>query len=364
MKTKMLFAVASLASVFLFSCQNDDSVTEEGNTTNASAYRMSAREPNGLVSKINHRVNEKLSRISNDEMFEKFDMANHIIAESQELNPEEQIPLEEVFYVYEALFNGQHGDYMAELQGMKTVDIEVNLSVHVDEEGVYSVYNFDLSNFYTGLADQISEEILTNPEDFLYICDFVLKDLDNLPPGGGSGNATISVGVSMGMNQFFSPDGPYYACGLLGTCGASYGQGSDAATFINIYANATAPYKMNNPCPPGTTVYPVATTGPATYYLSTWPVQSEWFTEVYPNYWKDNFNDCLGNTNQEWQNLYADFDAIRNYAHHTIEDDMGLQNHEFIFTDYHSHIGGSSNNPYGITHYHGGILGFGFVFCQ
>ena len=361
MNYKTLFAVASMTSVLFFSCQRE-SINEDNNASKATAQTTSE-----LTKKINQRVNKRLSAASDAEMFDKFDAAKMVVSKntksalSSSTLSSEETPLEDIFYVYEGLFNNQFADYLANIEGMERVEMEVNLPVEIGENENYFVHNSILSDFYNNLADQISIEFLNDTKKILYFCDFSLKDLDREQL-----TANIAIGVSIGMqtnNEFFSPAGPYYACGALGPCNTN-NPGNDAADFINVYANATADYKLNNPCPTGTNVYPVASVGFESYDALSWASYNDWFDNVYPHYWKGDSNDCLGNTNQEWQDLYAQFDALRDHAVYVTHNTLGHTDYEFIIAYYHSHTDPFSSNPPGMNYYHGGTIGLGKVFCQ
>ena len=278
-------------------------------------------------------------------------------------------PLEDVFYITEGMFNNQYGDLQANFTGLERVESNYTVDIHIDGNGDYYIYNVDLTSFYDDLAAQIGVEIGNDPNRMLVLCDFNLISID-VANGSSSGTAGINCGAAFAAIQpFFTLANAAWAAEQKGDCPSSTNS-YDAADFIRAYANNTVAYPS---CPSGQSLYPIVHTGWLSYDANFAPNFNHWLTHAWDYAWHAENNTCLGNTNAEWYILYGRMNSLRNEGLAWAQSLLpGVNNMQFLFTDYHSHGGSDANGipvtplPYDTTNgfYHGGVFGYGIIICQ
>lgn len=368
MKNKNLFTVAVLASVMMFSCSKED-LTNEMKATPSKTENF--KSPEELAKDLMQKSYADFSKLSKEEYFVKLTAAKEMQSlstdpKSNSISSGSETPLEDVFYIQEGMFNNEFGDILSENEALKRVEKTYTVSVHKDSQENYFMYSTDLTTFYNDLAAELGFELDPSNNEIMVICDLNLESIDD-----ENGSAIIRAGISIAIQLPLPriPTTSFWAANQLGTCSQSIGN-LDASDYIQGHLNGKVRTSINLCEQPNTgyTAYPTVWKIWASHLMTYAPSQADYFANTYPYFWKDNNNQCLGNTAQEWYNLYSTADALNgiglSYAQNALGGSFG--NLELIYTNYSSHDNGNIQFGFPSNHtlYHGGSFEYGVVYCN
>jgi hypothetical protein len=284
---------------------------------------------------------------------------------SNSISSTTETPLEEIFYIQEGMFNNQYGDLLSESDALERIEQTYTVSIHPDANGEYYIYNTDVAAFYNDLAAAVGLELDPSNSEIMVICDLNLESIDDV-----NGLAIIKAGISIAIQLPLPriPGEGFWAANEVGSCAQSNG-GIDASDYIQGYLNGKVRASINHcaTAHPGTTAHATLWEVWVSFMPSYASTTSNYYSNTYPHFWKNNDNQCLGNTDPEWYALYSSADVLNGigltYAQNSIGSGNG--NLELLYTDYSSHNNGLAQFGFPANHnlYHGGIFQYGVINC-
>lgn len=317
MKNRNVLTVAALATVMLFSCEKENLMeTQDGGVT--SPISKSYETPEDLAKQLMAKGRMESSNWTDLEYKEKIQEAEALIAEhfdpkTNTLSSGGNTPLTDVCYVYEGIFNFNFGDIETPNDFLEHVEQDYTVDINVDAEGNYYLTNQEVVDLYAELQSTATTEVDPSNSEFLLFCDLTLQSVN---PSSSTAIVRASMSIALQKPLALAPTQAYLGANLAGPCANSTPNSTDAATYIDAYWQKKIHDRVN---------YLKNQNGHAnyyTYYQDAWgsmtpnlePSPGYWNTNVAPYFWKSETNDCLGNTNAEWQSLYSNSDILANEA--------------------------------------------------
>lgn len=273
------------------------------------------------------------------------------------LKSEEEVPITEIFYLYEGVLNHEYGNIYEDIENLQSSSSTFEIDIHPDSLENYFVWASDIGDLYIELANEIEIEVDTNNQEVMLMADLELQEVNI-----SESKATIKMTVYAGLaNVWFTPSDPVYGAELAGWCNT--GQGNiDGAVFLQAYANAHAPHKLNNPCTGGTQPFTIGV-GVYQTYTSMYDPQKQtpnyWVNNVLPNLWHNNINTCMGYNNNEWYTWYSKMQNLMNLELSYVQ--TLVPGTQFIGTTFVSKNDGNWDE--GSQYYHYGLFVYGNIIC-
>lgn len=325
-----------------------------------------------------HEANNEFAYMSESEYKYRANLAKLNVEEFRSLKSktlqQSEIPLTEVFYVYEGIVNYDNsnlGEYLLDPTKIEeTFVCEINYD---QSQQAYFISMQELSDFLYDIDQMIDINVDENTE-FTSVIDLTLESISG-------NNATIRARLIKGPlpqngSVFFTPANAVWAAQKLGDCNLSNG-GNDGGDYLSAYANAQAPHKQII-CPQGTQKFIVVTYvsntqtvldftyQAAQYYnvpvASTSQLWNYYTQQILPKSWYGPANQCIGFDNQEWYSRYSNMDfLIQAQLDYAVYLNPSAQ---FIITDYKAHNGRFAPLPTNTSYYHGGTFYYGVVYCN
>jgi len=333
--------------------------------------------------KVNKVAIGELAKLSKTQFTEKAIMAKQFIDEyraaSNKTTQQTEVPLTEIFYLYEGIVNYDNANVDEYLTEPAT--IEQLITCNTTYDAIAQAYTVSMAEL-NGLLLEIDLMLDYNVDDnteIISLIDLTLESLSN-------NEATIRVRLTKGTDPagstvnsgavFFTPSSSVWAANLMGFCNGNT-TGYDAGDFLRAYANAQAPY-LQLSCPAGTSKYIVITSAFDTKKVTDFQYQASQFysvpiasgsqlwnyytLQILPKSWYATSNQCIGHDNPDWYSRYSKLDFL-------IQAQLGYAVYlnpaaEFIHTDYSSKTGIFAPLPLNTNYYHSGVFNFGVVFCN
>lgn len=367
MKKSLNYLIMGGVALFsLYSCQEDSMKTKPMPGISEEQIFTEAK-------KLELQAYQELSAKSREErsaLFEKFRGLQNSGFKSSVADP----TLSEAFLALEGLTNNDFHENWDDIEDMGIESDVFDIPFYVDQNGAKKVSLTEYNQAYTDIYNFVTSEM--QADDIFLMVDLEIVFVDTIQSEvevKGSLYSAVPPPV-----LFMTPGGPFYAAMGAGPCDGNpetkISGGTDAASFLNFYANQTADWRQLN-CPNGIYTLPVGAyytynqvlSGP-NYFLDPSGGTNTW-NQVIANYWKSNTNDCIGYDNDEWYYWYGKMDNLANYG------EVRAQNvnvdAEFYMTDYHSHDQQStlqgqrngSNPDISERYYHGGTFIYNVVGC-
>lgn len=272
--------------------------------------------------------------------------------------------LEEAFVSLEGIVNNAFYESWEVIENMEYFPSMVTLDYQV-VSGERMVSFTEYSSVYTDIYNEVISHIDVNNDEHFVLVDLTIESIDDASMSATFGLLTGTAAFPPASN-FFTPATEVTAVkGYPSSCDPNGTATNDAADFIGVYANFTAPWRTN--CPNGIE-YPLikatfVSYGP--YYAPFTPSNSFELTQIQSKYWSNTFNQCIGGPNPgDWQTWYNKIDWLNTYglskANAWYQQQYPNSALEFYMTDYHSH-GPTPQNP---NYYHGGFFHYGIITCK
>lgn len=349
----------------LFSCQKEnDSITSSNLESNHSG-----------IHPIEAQAYQHLSKLTEPERLSLFQREEARLKNQAKFTAQDQ-SLDNAFISLEGVVNGDFHEEFEDFELIEVDEATIDLPYYETESGKY-VDATDYLQAYADLHNVVNNAVDTTNKEDLLLLDLEIGSLDEQ-------NQVVvintnAVVASLQQNQWFTPGEPYWAAAGAGACSTPpnhYNQGTDVADFMRAYANSTADWKSR--CPngiylnPGGRVYTYRRNITTGHPFSQSTAQI-WQNQIVGKSWRSNSNDCLGNTNAEWQGRYADMDAIIAGAESVVHT-ARPKTVEFYITDWHSHIQRQQAPQYSRfagnhdliseKYFHAGMLRFATITCK
>lgn len=342
---RLLFLLA-----IAFACSKSESLQNQPEKPEEAAERIMLRAIQKFAEKDKSEISSTM-RVTKS----KLDMILSGRAKNSSMN---DVPLEDVFYIYEGLINADNANFEDNADELPSVTANFTTNIFKDEQNNYFIEANDFITLYSDLQNEIVQQIDTINDETLLIADLQLLTVSN-------DEATLSLTLYPGLvgPSWMTPSGSVHAAMRAGWC--SSGQGNvDAADFLDSYINNTKAFAYNNNCPSGTQPFGLFVHTYNTYFpAGGMSNPSQWTTHLKPFYWKSNSNDCIGDNgnqavnNDIWYSWYSKMDYLADYElpyAQSINPDA-----ELFRVDWHSHgpvftgpfAGGHNSNE---DYFHGG----------
>ena len=285
----------------------------------------------------------------------------------------EEIPLSDIFLIYEGAINSIHTlpvDSTSEIESYTstfTVDV-------FEEEGQYFITVDEYNEFYADILTNINQVVNVSANEYLAVADL---NLTSLTPNQASVQVNLIKGISTlatPVPSYPTPGGPIYGAQLAGWCNVPNTQGVDAAVIAQGHVNGLSLAATTN-CPVGTIRMPIIAgswDANTTNQSALIPIIGQSTQNILGSYyWKSHANTCVGDA-VSWINE-AEWTTLLNKASVIAFDPQAISYYNSqipassLFVANIQSRSGQPNYPdphTNINFYHSGIYTYGIIICQ
>jgi len=365
-KLKIIYYLGGGALITLSACQKELAP----NTTTTKPFAKTAME-------FENQAYANLAKLDRAAIYDFAEAFRTDLAQNTKTTSEEY-ELGEAFLGLEGLVNNDFWTYWADFESQVIQESTFHLPYNLVDEVRYVSFT-DFSDSYAELYNQVYSLLDSTNQQFLLL-DLSIADLDD-----NNGVATIICNAITADTEPYAPSGLFLTPagavtavkGVTGACNPNNDAVVDAADYLRVYSNMTAPWRSLN-CSNGIYILPrmfLNTTkeNENIIFMPYAPgTNTNTWSDVVANYWHSNTNECLGGTDPgDWYALYNKMDNLVDYGLVRIANyyQVSLPSNNLMLhhTDYHSHPfnqGFFYNPSISSSMYHGGVFYYAVIGCQ